>query len=655
MAKTREKSKKKVKDDKLSTGKKKKQMTPQELKFLSTDEKMQYLLENGHMIQDRLFKKVAVKRGIIQKDAFIEPETFMSKNGKLKKRKNHHLQFLDHILMDELKIDMNSKNNKHNINKTNGDNNNDLDISNQNNTVSSSKDRPKETEKTKDKSNSNLSELPVELSETITSSSTNPLSLEETHEHPKTDKDKTKKKNKKVDKETKELPSKRLQKLQTATVSTATVGLSRFDCDYCRKSFNTKSSLRRHINMHLNVKPFECRYCHMKFGQCCNWRSHMKNVHPKLKREKYICRKCRKPFLLKENLTLHLAAHIKKENSHKCVFCNKLFSTHLLLSQHEKQHMNLGRYKCSICTKSYDSHSRFSLHVKSHLEVKDLSCQYCGKQFLRPSSIKRHIQICHGGIRVQCPVCKKKLKGHLTEHMRTHENERPHECQECGQRFTQSTQLNVHKRSHTGARPYPCRICKRPFSHSNALMLHIRRHTGEKPFQCAMCHMSFSQLPHMKSHMRKIHGKEKYYKCGQCTTFFRLKAELEMHETNCVTKDKDLTFDEQVQASMESGETQMNISKMRFLLALLFTKIATKEKLKYLGFNKRLIDDILVESVEAMGHTPCTDKFQSPFMRLKTNISILMQGTVPKHDLIKFRESKKTIEELLELLTDDKK
>lgn len=574
MAKTREKSKKKDKDDKLSTGKKKKQMTPQELKLLSTDEKMEYILENDHMIKDRLFNKTAMKRGIIHKEAFIEPETFMSKNGKLKKRKNHHLQFLDHILMDELKIDINGRNNRHK-NKANGDNNNDVDISNQNDTVSSSKDRPKGTEKSNDKSsNGNLLQLSEELSEAITSTSSNPDTLNETHEAPKTDKDKTKKKNKTLGKE----------QPQTATASTGIVCLtSRFDCDYCGKSFNTKSSLRRHINMHLNVKPFECRYCHMKFGQCCNWRSHMKNVHPKLKREKYICRKCRKPFLLKENLTLHLAAHIKKENSHKCVFCNKIFSSHLLLSQHEKQHMNLGRYKCSICTRSYDSHSRLSLHIKSHLEVKDLSCQYCGKQFLRPSSIKRHIQICHGGIRVQCPVCKKKLKGHLTEHMRTHENERPHECQECGQRFTQSTQLNVHKRSHTGARPYPCRICKRPFSHSNALMLHIRRHTGEKPFQCAMCHMSFSQLPHMKSHMRKIHGKEKYYKCEKCTTFFRLKAELEMHEINCVTKAKDLTFDEQVQASMDSGETQMNISKMRFLLALLFTKIATKEKLKYLG------------------------------------------------------------------------
>ncbi|GBP33033.1 Zinc finger protein 41 [Eumeta japonica] len=301
---------------------------------------------------------------------------------------------------------------------------------------------------------------------------------------------------------------------------------------------------------------------------------------------------------------------------------------------------------------NYDSRSQLSLHVKSHLNIKDFVCQYCGKEFLRPNSIRRHVEICHGGHRIQCPICFKKLKGHLSEHMRTHENSKPHECLECGQRFTQSTQLNVHRRSHTGARPYPCRICKKPFSHSNALMLHIRRHTGEKPFLCAMCPMSFSQLPHMKAHMSKIHGKNDPYKCQKCNRFFKLKIHLEEHAKACCVKDDQSASKDQETPEIDSA---MSLSRMRFLLALLLTMIASKEKLKYLGFNKRLIDDLLVESLEAMGQHPCKDQSISPLRRLKTNIQMLLNRTVPKDQMKKFKDENISTEELLEILTGEKK
>lgn len=73
------------------------------------------------------------------------------------------------------------------------------------------------------------------------------------------------------------------------------------------------------------------------------------------------------------------------------------------------------------------------------------------------------------------------------------------------------------------------------------------------------------------------------------------------------------------------------------------------------GFNKRLIDDLLEESLEAMGEKPCKDDNVSPIKRLKTNIQLLLNETVPKNQMEKFRKENKTTEELLELLTDEKK
>ncbi|KAJ2944199.1 hypothetical protein O0L34_g18177 [Tuta absoluta] len=437
--------------------------------------------------------------------------------------------------------------------------------------------------------------------------------------------------------------------------------LSLVQCDHCQKSFSNKASLSRHMLSHFDLRRHQCKHCPRKFRYRTTLKLHIQRRHPVTENvEFYVCQICDKNFQLEENLELHLASHIKSEtNNYKCLYCEKKFSYRLLLLQHEKSHLDTGRFKCFTCEMTYDSRSRLSQHIKTHSKVKDYICQYCGKEFQRLNSIKRHVRVCHGGQTIKCPICFKDLKGHLTEHMRVHNQNRPHICPDCGQRFTQSTQLKVHRRSHTGDRPYPCRICNRRFGHSNALLLHVRRHTGEKPFPCAMCHMSFSQLPHMKNHMRKIHGKDSAYKCQKCGEFFKLKAELESHGKGCTVGDKVLSFEEQIQASVQVEEVEldssMKLSKMRFLLALLLTMIASKEKLKYLGFNKRLIDDLLVESLEAMGHVPCKDDTLTPYKRLKTNVEILLGGTIPSHQMEKFRSENKSTEELLVLLTDEKK
>lgn len=360
-----------------------------------------------------------------------------------------------------------------------------------------------------------------------------------------------------------------------------------FICDYCDKKFNTKCSIRRHMYIHLARKNFSCGQCKRVFRKSIYLQAHITRQHPNWDQH-YMCNLCDKPFLLKENLVVHMATHNYTDTKFKCFYCREKFTQQHKLIEHERTHLVSGRYECIACEQSFECRNKLSLHFKTHLKVKDYICQHCGKEFLRMNSMRRHVQISHAGIRIQCPICKKVLKGHLSEHMRTHEKKRPHKCPDCGQCFTQSTQLTVHRRSHSGARPYPCRICNRPFTHSNALMLHIRRHTGEKPFECAMCPLSFSQLPHMKAHMRKIHGKENPYRCKKCQQFFKLKNELENHAKKCKVGEKELSFEEKIQASVqveeeEVVESPMSLSRMRFLLALLLTMIATKEKLKYLG------------------------------------------------------------------------
>ncbi|XP_063535458.1 zinc finger protein 300-like isoform X1 [Cydia strobilella] len=658
---------KKNKDDKSTGQRMKKAMRldeVEELKFLSHEERIQYLIKNGHLIKDEIFNAAALKKNNLEKEALVRKpraknDKLISKTGKLKNR-NKHIKYMDSILMSELLIKQAPIAKK----KNSGDNNNDNELSDQNNS-DGSKSKQNESDRSIEttQNNSKIIEITIDSDETIDLTETAQINVKNEAKilakqkqrnmveicidtnnpvipQGQDEKAKGKRKN--------SILAERLEQMKTVKLSTGvSLSMEYYQCDHCQTKFCQKSSLRRHMLMHLNLQPYTCPECPTRhFRQRGNWRAHIRRRHPQLFiKIKYECIVCRKPFVSLEDLKRHKKEHVKKKR-YTCVFCEKVFKRKSLLADHEKHHMAPGRYKCTMCSMSYDSRILYSDHLKTHAKVEDkfhYSCQYCGKSYLRPSSIARHIRVSHGGMRMQCPICKKLLKGHLTEHMRTHENERPHECDVCGQKFTQSTQLTVHKRSHTGVRPYPCRICKQPFSHSNALMLHIRRHTGEKPFACAMCPQTFSQLPHMKAHMRSIHSKTEFYKCAKCNTFFKLKALLEAHAEECGPVES---------LKKPENKDSMLVSKMRFHLALLFTMIASKEKLNDLGFNKRLIDDILVDSIEAMGLAPCKDKSLAPFSRLKTNALMLLQGTVPKPQMALFVKEEKTTEEILELLTD---
>lgn len=524
---------------------------PSNLQLLTSDEKVRYLLENGLRLGEKLAKKRSSKETNEKETAITKSKSkvptvrdrLMTRSGRIKKKHKNDLKLMNNILKSELMIEDKTKGKKRKIGTTKSvirrNNNNDTETSDQN-----------KKHKSEKKNGSNITN--------------------------------TRKKRKL---NTKKASGKKESKPKQVKLSNGLVlKLSTVQCDYCKKTFSNKFSLRRHIFGHLYSKPYSCSYCPKKFQYINNRKIHEKKQHSDVTNEPgiFVCDVCKKPFLLKENLGLHLASHVKNENSYKCIYCDRQFSHHLLLNQHEKQHLVRGRYQCSLCTMSYEYRNQLAAHVKSHLKIKDFICQYCGKDFLRLNSMRRHVQICHGGHRIQCPICNKSLKGHLTEHMRTHEKNRPHECPDCGQSFTQSTQLNVHRRSHTGYKPYKCRICDKSFSHSNAMMLHIRRHTGEKPFVCALCPLSFSQLPHMKAHMRNIHGKDNPYKCKKCNQFFKLKVQLESHVKTCKVE-----LEKKNNSSLQSEdvefESAMTLTRMRFLLALLFTMIASKEKLKCLG------------------------------------------------------------------------
>lgn len=236
------------------------------------------------------------------------------------------------------------------------------------------------------------------------------------------------------------------------------IGDRPYACCNCSMQFNTITNLVRHIRTHTKQKPYVCNYCDRRFTQSANLRNHVsvhlgnKAVkcnecnfscktqsglfkHKKKHKEGFMnktyvdgrktststtsCPICKKQFLFKRNVGMHMKVHKKKEslctecgkvfNSKSkltthykachgqpsiCKVCGKTFASFVLLTAHEKIHVSDKQFSCSICFKMFSIKNYLVQHMKTHNEGKQYSCNKCGKLFKVAVSLKYHNKIC---------------------------------------------------------------------------------------------------------------------------------------------------------------------------------------------------------------------------------------------------------------------
>ncbi|XP_077258247.1 uncharacterized protein LOC143895170 [Temnothorax americanus] len=433
-------------------------------------------------------------------------------------------------------------------------------------------------------------------------------------------------------------------------------------CNSVEEEETTRKTRNRTYKIKQDLqKKYFCIICDARFKGSGGLRNHYKVVHdtgPVFK-----CHDCGKEFKLKERLKLHVRMHTGFK-PYKCSDCDKAFARGGQLLQHRRTHTQVRPFHCELCSTTFTCMANLSLHLKRHTGQKDHKCDLCGRAFVRRDALKKHLECLHRDVKsFLCGICNKTFKGHLPQHMRTHAKDRPHGCATCGQRFAQKSQLTVHQRTHSGQRPFRCLVCWQAFAHSTALKLHTRRHTGERPFKCTDCNTGFTQLPHWKKHMKCVHGRDNPYGCKRCKNFFRIKSDLENHEKTCHPEAEEEDDDGNVSSKPAGGSEivektsvtakykMMTVEKMRLLLAVLLKRISRQERLDELGFGKRLIDDVLQDSLVSAGKEPVTGSGLSELEALTRNLEIFLEWTVPKEHLETFRKMKKSPEDILETLT----
>ncbi|XP_075974717.1 uncharacterized protein LOC142975630 isoform X2 [Anticarsia gemmatalis] len=301
-------------------------------------------------------------------------------------------------------------------------------------------------------------------------------------------------------------------------------------CSQCKQSFDSEHDLFVHSALHAKGtgNVWKCHQCQKEYNSRATLRRH---VQRHMQHKAHACGACDKTFTELYALRRHARVHTgqRQEKKHACNICDKRYSESGLLAAHMSRHIGLRPFECTTCGKRFPSQRLLTSHALVHTDRKPYACLYCDKRFRHESTRNTHHRTHTGEKPYVCSICGKNFiqNSNLTLHMRTHTGERPYACSMCERKFTSGSSLKSHQRIHTGERPYSCTVCGKRFARMN-LSAHMRHHTGERPFSCTACPKKFMSASRLRDHCR-IHTGEKPYECAYCTLTFATKSHIVKH------------------------------------------------------------------------------------------------------------------------------
>ena len=297
------------------------------------------------------------------------------------------------------------------------------------------------------------------------------------------------------------------------------------ECNVCKNSLGTNSTLFNHMERVHGSLQYSCDYCAYSSSSRKNLPKHLRKIHQK---SMYNCNNCK----FQSNSIQHISSHentkhgrdsqvfdsiadIKvskvkdddnKEKQYCCRRCNATFVSENIRQKHQYRDHKLN--KCSLCDKYFASKVDLRIHIMGkHTGQRPFPCPICDKAYICHTRRKKHIENSHSN--------KNKQENEPTR--------KSYPFSGCSKVFFAIYELTRHKRSHTKDKPYECSVCGEKFSLISYGVKHMKSHS-KRPDDYAKSHMFlfcdkiFSKLSYLSFHQQIHTGKDRPHKCTICTT-----------------------------------------------------------------------------------------------------------------------------------------
>ncbi|KAK2156196.1 hypothetical protein LSH36_219g01012 [Paralvinella palmiformis] len=172
-----------------------------------------------------------------------------------------------------------------------------------------------------------------------------------------------------------------------------------------------------------------------------------------------------------------------------CRFCPKQFKYRPARSNHENFRCrgNPKRrqiFECYVCGFSTPKEDTFKMHKEKHANNPETAntCNHCSKAYKTRAGLTIHLRKVHNifaknpVVFLSCDQCGKKFydRDHLNKHLVTHSDERPFQCELCGQQYKTAYAVTKHQKMvHFNKYTYHCDKCGHGVEKKQYLKKHV--------------------------------------------------------------------------------------------------------------------------------------------------------------------------------------